>query len=50
MSLPGGLAILAGWLTIAPFQRCGGARRYLLALVGTSILAAGMAAVVQGRF
>jgi hypothetical protein len=33
----------------AVFGRSGGARRHLLAFAGTSILAAGMVAVGQGR-
>jgi hypothetical protein len=49
MNLTGCLAILAGWLTIAVFGRSEGARRHLLAFAGTSILAAGMVAVGQGR-
>jgi len=48
MSLTGSLAILAGWLMITPLQQNGGTRRYLLALVGLSVLTAGMFAVIQG--
>lgn len=51
MSLTGSLAILAGWLMIMPLERQGaGWRRYLQALLGTSILAAGMFAVIQCQF
>ena len=50
MSLAGGIAILAGWLMIVPFQKVAGARKYALALAGISIAAGGMLAVIQGRF
>jgi hypothetical protein len=33
---------------ITPLQQSGGARRYLLALAGLTVLTAGMFAVVQG--
>lgn len=57
MTVAGALAILLGWLLIAPVQRRnragrGRARRALriaLAVVGTWMVTAGMAAVVQAR-
>ena len=58
MSLTGVLAILVGWLMIMPLQRREQApvasrnrwRRYTVAFVGTWLLTAGMATVVQARF
>ena len=59
MSLAGVLAILVGWLMIMPLQRKelspvavarGRWRRYVLAFIGTWMLTAGMATVVQARF
>ncbi|MGD0872535.1 MAG: hypothetical protein ABSB88_23565 [Bryobacteraceae bacterium] len=59
MIITGGLAILGGWLMILSMHRKAPAPapaqsrlwvRITLALVGTWLLAAGMATVVQARF
>ena len=56
MALAGVVAILIGWMMIMPLQRKELAvarsrwRRYILAFVGTWLLTAGMATVVQARY
>jgi hypothetical protein len=61
MSLTGILAILVGWLMITAMHRNEPAKspapaksrrwvRYILAFIGTWVLTAGMATVVQARF
>jgi hypothetical protein len=59
MTLTGIMAILVGWLMILPLHHKNHATapahsrrwlRYVLAVIGTSVLTAGMASVVQGGF
>lgn len=56
MVLAGGMAIVAGWMMIMPLQRQDKPagvrrwRRYAIAVAGSSVLTAGMAAIVQARF
>jgi hypothetical protein len=48
MNVTGSLAILAGWLTIAPVRSSSGARRYLPAFAGVTVLTSSSYAVIQG--